>query len=78
MSGRCCLISGMAARRSCWANRPCGSSWQARERRLVLDANLSAREIEAPSDRRTASFWRCGEAEATLGPWSVRWAIEPA
>ena len=49
--------------------------WQARDRRLLLDANLSAREIEAPRIGERP-FWRCGEAEATLGPWSVRWTIE--
>ena len=49
--------------------------WQARDRRLLLDANLSAREIEAPPIGERP-FWRCGEAEATLGPWSVRWTIE--
>jgi maltooligosyltrehalose trehalohydrolase len=49
--------------------------WQAQDRRLLLDANLSAREIEAPPIGERP-FWRCGEAEATLGPWSVRWTIE--
>ena len=49
--------------------------WQAQDRRLLLDANLSAREIEAPPVGEPP-FWRCGEAEATLGPWSVRWTIE--
>ena len=49
--------------------------WQARDRRLLLDANLSARDIEAPPITERP-FWRCGEAEGTLGPCSVRWTIE--
>jgi maltooligosyltrehalose trehalohydrolase len=51
--------------------------WQAQDRRLILDANLSAREIEAPPIGQQP-FWCCGKGEATLGPWSVRWTIEPA
>jgi maltooligosyltrehalose trehalohydrolase len=51
--------------------------WSAGERRLLLDANLSARQVDAsPIEGRT--FWRCGDSEAALCPWSVRWAIEPA
>jgi len=48
--------------------------WPAGERRLLLDANLSACKVDvSPIGGRT--FWLCGEAESTLGPWSVRWAI---
>jgi maltooligosyltrehalose trehalohydrolase len=52
-------------------------SWRAEDRRLLLDANLSPVRIEFPP-LEVRSFWRCGDTEATLGPWSVRWAIEPA
>jgi maltooligosyltrehalose trehalohydrolase len=52
-------------------------AWQAQDRRLLLDANLSPNRVEFPLvDVRP--FWRCGDTEAALGPWSVRWTIEPA
>jgi maltooligosyltrehalose trehalohydrolase len=51
--------------------------WQAQDRRLLLDANLSPNRVEFPLvDVRP--FWRCGDIEAALGPWSVRWTIESA
>jgi maltooligosyltrehalose trehalohydrolase len=50
-------------------------SWEAGERRLVLDANLSAGSVEFPkSDVR--SFWLCGDAGASFAPWTVRWGLE--
>jgi maltooligosyltrehalose trehalohydrolase len=52
-------------------------AWRAQDRRLVLDANLSPSLVECPPFE-VSPFWRCGDAEATLGPWTVRWAIEPA
>ena len=52
-------------------------AWRAQDSRLVLDANLSPRRIESPSVGGQV-FWRCGETDAALGPWSVRWAIERA
>jgi maltooligosyltrehalose trehalohydrolase len=52
-------------------------AWQAQDRRLLLDANLSPNRIEFPPVE-VRPFWRCGDTEATLGPWSVRWAIEAA
>ena len=52
-------------------------AWQAQDRRLLLDANLSSRQVEvSPVGGR--AFWRCGDTEVALGPWSVRWAIELA
>jgi maltooligosyltrehalose trehalohydrolase len=52
-------------------------AWQAQDRRLLLDANLSPNRVEFPLvDVRP--FWRCGDTEAALGPWSVRWTIESA
>ena len=52
-------------------------TWRAQERRLVLDANLSPSRLEFPP-AQVRSFWLCGDAGAALGPWTVRWAIEPA
>ena len=52
-------------------------SWRAGDLRLVLDANLSARTVASPP-LGVRVFWRCGDADAGLGPWSVRWGIEPA
>jgi hypothetical protein len=52
-------------------------TWRAGERLLVLDANLSKSGVKAPPPLGII-FWRCGDTEATLGPWSVRWGIEPA
>jgi maltooligosyltrehalose trehalohydrolase len=53
-------------------------AWQAQDRRLLLDVNLSPNRVEFPLvDVRP--FWRCGDTEgAALGPWSVRWTIESA
>ena len=47
------------------------------------DSLLAPRRQSLASPRRVPPiggrvFWRCGETEAALGPWSVRWAIEPA
>jgi maltooligosyltrehalose trehalohydrolase len=51
--------------------------WRAQNSLLLLDANLSPSRIEsAPLGGRV--FWRCGDTDVALGPWSVRWAIEPA
>ena len=52
-------------------------TWRAQDWLLLLDANLSPHRIESPPVRGRV-FWRCGETEVSLGPWSVRWAIEPA
>jgi len=52
-------------------------TWRARERRLLLDANLSPSRVEFPPVK-APPFWLCGDAGANLGPWAVRWAIEPA
>ena len=50
--------------------------WQAHDRRLVLDANLSSSLVEFPkSDVRP--FWLCGDAGALFGPWAVRWGLDP-
>jgi maltooligosyltrehalose trehalohydrolase len=50
--------------------------WQAGERRLVLDANLSSSPVAFPqSDVR--QFWLCGEAGASFAPWTVRWGFDP-
>ena len=65
------------ARRSFSASKRCASRWRAGDRRLVLDANLSARPVASPP-LASRVFWRCGDADAGLGPWSVRWGIEPA
>jgi maltooligosyltrehalose trehalohydrolase len=51
-------------------------TWRANERLLVLDANLSRNGVKSPPPA-ALTFWRCGDAEAVLGPWSVRWGIEP-
>ena len=52
-------------------------TWRAGERRLLLDANLSPHRVEfLPVGARI--FWRCGDTDAALGPWSLRWGIEPA
>jgi len=50
-------------------------SWAAGGRRLVLDANLSAARVAFPPGGD--AFWRCGEADAEFGPWSVRWSVSP-
>jgi maltooligosyltrehalose trehalohydrolase len=51
--------------------------WRAGERRLVLDANLSPSRVEFPPIE-VPPFWLCGDAGATLGPWAVRWGLDPA
>ena len=51
-------------------------TWQAGERRLVLDANLSSNPVAFPkSDVRP--FWLCGDAGASFAPWTVRWGFDP-
>jgi maltooligosyltrehalose trehalohydrolase len=52
-------------------------SWRAGGRSLLLDANLSPDGVKSPPIAGPV-FWRCGDTEAVLGPWSVRWGIEPA
>jgi maltooligosyltrehalose trehalohydrolase len=52
-------------------------TWQAEDSLLLLDANLSPHRIESPPVVGRV-LWRCGETDAALGPWSVRWAIESA
>lgn len=49
--------------------------WQARERILILDANLCGRHSDFPPARGRI-FWGEGETGAALGPWSVRWSVE--
>ena len=51
-------------------------TWQADERRLVLDANLSCDSIAFPS-AAAPPFWVSGDPGASLGPWTVRWSIDP-
>ncbi len=50
-------------------------SWQAGDRRLVLDANLSSSPVEFPAIE-FKPFWLCGDAGATFAPWTVRWGID--
>jgi uncharacterized protein DUF3459 len=50
--------------------------WRAGERRLVLDANLSASPI-AFAESDISPFWLCGDAGASFGPWTVRWGLDP-
>jgi maltooligosyltrehalose trehalohydrolase len=50
--------------------------WQAGARRLTLDANLSDRRVAFPET--AGAFWRCGDAKAEFGPWSVRWSVGEA
>jgi malto-oligosyltrehalose trehalohydrolase/4-alpha-glucanotransferase len=46
---------------------------------LVLAANLSAKPVDGFPQPAGESIWTEGEADATtLGPWAVRWSIEPA
>ena len=52
-------------------------TWRAGDSLLLLDANLSPRRVESPPVGGRV-FWRCGDTDVALGPWSVRWAIEPA
>ncbi|HLJ71296.1 MAG TPA: malto-oligosyltrehalose trehalohydrolase [Roseiarcus sp.] len=49
--------------------------WQARERILILDANLCGRRSDFPPARGRI-FWSEGETAGALGPWSVRWSVE--
>jgi maltooligosyltrehalose trehalohydrolase len=49
--------------------------WQAGERRLVLDANLSSNPVEFPAIE-VHPFWLCGDANASFGPWTVRWGLD--
>ena len=48
--------------------------WRARNRRLVLDANLSEAPVRFPETQD--AFWRFGETGSEFGPWSVRWSLE--
>ena len=50
--------------------------WQAGERRLVLDANLSSSSVAFPTND-AAPFWLCGDAGASFQPWTVRWGLDP-
>jgi maltooligosyltrehalose trehalohydrolase len=50
--------------------------WGAGERRLFLDANLSPSGVEFPR-AEVPPFWLCGDAGAMLGPWAVRWGLDP-
>jgi maltooligosyltrehalose trehalohydrolase len=52
-------------------------SWRAGDLRLVLDANLSTGPVASPP-LGARVFWRCGDSDVGLGPWSVRWGIELA
>ncbi|HLH51563.1 MAG TPA: DUF3459 domain-containing protein, partial [Roseiarcus sp.] len=49
--------------------------WQARERILILDANLCGRRSDFPPARGRI-FWSEGETAGALGPWAVRWSVE--
>jgi maltooligosyltrehalose trehalohydrolase len=49
--------------------------WQAGERRLVLDANLSSSPVAFPKSD-VGQFWLCGEAGASFAPWTVRWGLD--
>jgi maltooligosyltrehalose trehalohydrolase len=51
-------------------------TWQAGERQLVLDANLSSSPVIFPAVAATP-FWFCGDASASFGPWTVRWGLDP-
>ncbi len=50
-------------------------TWRAGERRLVLDANLSASRVEFPTSD-ASPFWLCGEVGASFMPWTVRWGLD--
>ena len=50
--------------------------WRAGERRLVLDANLSSEAVAFPRSD-APPFWLCGDADASFGPWTVRWGLDP-
>ena len=52
-------------------------TWRAGDSLLLLDANLSPHRVESPPVGGRV-FWRCGDTDVALGPWSVRWAIEPS
>jgi len=51
-------------------------TWRAGESRLALDANLSPHRVSFPP-LQVRPFWLCGDAGAALGPWGVRWGMEP-
>ncbi len=51
-------------------------TWQAGERRLVLDANLSSSPVAFPAVK-AHPFWLCGDAGASFGAWTVRWGLDP-
>ena len=52
--------------------------WQAGHgRTLALAANLSARHVEFP-EAGGQPIWAEGDILPALGPWSVRWSLEPA
>ncbi|WP_428394878.1 malto-oligosyltrehalose trehalohydrolase [Lichenicoccus sp.] len=44
---------------------------------LTLAANLSADPVACPPARGTP-IWNEGDTDSGLGPWSVRWSLEPA
>lgn len=48
-------------------------TWRAGDGKLTLDANLSSARVAFPPAKGRV-FWRYGEAESALGPWSVRWS----
>ena len=47
------------------------------ERLLTLAANLSPDHVACPPARGTP-IWSEGDTNSGLGPWSVRWSLEPA
>jgi malto-oligosyltrehalose trehalohydrolase len=74
-------LSGIVRGGSYTVLGPCAVTvrWEVPDGALVLDANLSSHEVSA---RRAASgrmIWSVGTVDSdTLGPWSVRWSIEPS
>jgi malto-oligosyltrehalose trehalohydrolase len=51
--------------------------WQCADGALVLDANLSAETVSGGATGALETIWSEGvAAPGTLGPWSVRWAID--
>ena len=50
-------------------------TWQAGERQLVLDANLSSSPVMFPA-AKAHPFWHCGDAGASFKPWTVRWGLD--
>jgi maltooligosyltrehalose trehalohydrolase len=49
--------------------------WQAKTRRLIVEANLSDRAVVFPL-APGETLWTCGVAERGLGAWSVRWSLQ--